>query len=104
MKVCCVFLLITFLSLILNNDKQFIFVLIISLILQQIDSNLINPKILGKAVGLEPFSVILGVIFFGGMFGFYGFFLGAPLMAICLELIDDCFKMWERNKIKNRTQ
>lgn len=93
--------LITLLSFVLGNDKQFIFVLIISVILQQIDGNLINPKIVGKAVGLGPFNVILGIIFFGGMLGFYGFFLGAPLMAICLELIDDFIKSWERKKQLN---
>lgn len=96
-------ILITFLSFVLGTNNQFVAVFIISFILQQIDANLINPKIVGQAVGLGPFCVILGIILFGGMFGIYGFFLGTPLMAICLELTDDFIKAWElkkKNKIK----
>lgn len=91
--------LITFLSMVLSSNSQFIIVFIISIIFQQVDANLINPRIVGKAVGLGPFSVLLGIVLFGGLFGIYGFFLGTPLMAICLELADDFCRAWERKKL-----
>ncbi len=92
--------LVTFLSYVLGNSSQFFVVLIVTLILQQVDANLINPKIVGKAVGLGPFNVILGIMLFGGMFGLVGFFLGTPLMAICLELADDVCRAIEVKKNK----
>ena len=95
--------LITFLSMVLSS-KQYVFVFIIAFVFQQVDANLINPRIVGKAVGLGPFSVLLGIVLFGGLFGVYGFFLGTPLMAICLELADDFCRVCERKKLKNKQQ
>lgn len=52
------------------------------LVLQQIDGNIIGPKILGKTTRLASFWVMFAIIVGGGLFGFAGMILGVPTMAI----------------------
>ena len=51
-------------------------------VLQQLDGNIIGPKILGKTTKLASFWVMFAIIVGGGMFGFVGMILGVPTMAI----------------------
>ncbi|MEG2570770.1 MAG: AI-2E family transporter, partial [Clostridia bacterium] len=57
------------------------------LVLQQIDGNVIGPKILGDSTGLPAFWVIFSVTVFGGLFGFTGMLIGVPLFAVIYMLI-----------------
>ena len=52
------------------------------LVLQQIDGNIIGPKILGKTTKLASFWVMFAIIVSGGLFGFVGMILGVPVFAI----------------------
>ena len=52
------------------------------LVLQQIDGNIIGPKILGKTTKLASFWVMFAIIVSGGLFGFVGMLLGVPVFAI----------------------
>lgn len=95
-------LLITLLSFLSGNLEQTIVTGITALLMQQIDSNLINPKVVGHAVGIRPLYVILGITLFGGLLGFIGLFFGPPLMAILIELVNDIIKNKEE-KLKNES-
>ena len=55
---------------------------IMVLILQQLDGNIIGPKILGKTTKLASFWVMFAIIVGGGLFGFVGMILGVPVFAI----------------------
>lgn len=55
---------------------------IMVIILQQIDGNIIGPKILGKTTKLASFWVMFAILVGGGLFGFAGMILGVPTMAI----------------------
>ncbi len=55
---------------------------IMVLVLQQLDGNIIGPKILGKTTKLASFWVMFAIIVGGGMFGFAGMILGVPTMAV----------------------
>ena len=55
---------------------------IIILIIQQLDGNIIGPKILGKTTKLASFWVMFAIIVGGGLFGFPGMILGVPVFAI----------------------
>lgn len=55
---------------------------IMVLVLQQLDGNIIGPKILGKTTKLASFWVMFAIIVGGGMFGFPGMILGVPVFAI----------------------
>ncbi len=57
------------------------------LALQQLDGNVIGPKILGDSTGLTAFWVVFSVTFFGGLFGFVGMLIGVPTFAVIYSLI-----------------
>jgi len=52
------------------------------LVLQQIDGNIIGPKILGSSTGLTGFWVIFAITLFGGLFGVLGMIIGVPILAV----------------------
>lgn len=55
---------------------------IMVLVLQQVDGNIIGPKILGKTTKLASFWVMFAILVGGGLFGFVGMVLGVPTMAV----------------------
>ena len=63
------------------------------LVLQQIDANVIGPKILSNSVGVSPFWVIFAILVFGGLFGMWGMIIGVPAIAairmLLLDYLDD---------------
>lgn len=63
------------------NPIQAIYFIIFVLILQQVDGNIIGPKILGDSTGLDPMWIVVAVMAFGGCFGFVGMILGVPVFA-----------------------
>ena len=70
----------TLLILIQNPIKALWFVLFV-LVLQQLDGNIIGPKILGNTTGLSSFWVLFAILLFGGLWGFAGMIVGVPLFA-----------------------
>ena len=76
----------TLLILIQSPIKALWFVLFV-LVLQQLDGNIIGPKILGDSTGLSAFWVIFAVTFFGGLFGFVGMLIGVPTFAVIYALV-----------------
>lgn len=52
------------------------------LVLQQVDGNIIGPKILGSSTGLTGFWVIFAITLFGGLFGVFGMIIGVPILAV----------------------
>ncbi|MCI5723876.1 MAG: AI-2E family transporter [Erysipelotrichaceae bacterium] len=59
------------------------------LILQQIDGNIIGPRILGGAVGLPTLYVMFAIIVGGAMFGVVGMFIGVPVFSVIFVLVSD---------------
>ena len=57
------------------------------LLLQQLDGNVIGPKILGDSTGISSFWVIVAILVGGGLFGITGMFLGVPVFACVRVLI-----------------
>lgn len=70
-----------FLILLANPIKGIYFIIFI-IILQQIDGNIIGPKILGEFTGLTAFWVVFSILLGGGLFGFAGMLLGVPVFAV----------------------
>ena len=68
------------------------------LVLQQIDGNIIGPKILGKTTKLASFWVMFAIIVSGGLFGFVGMILGVPVFAILYTYISRAIN----RKLENR--
>ena len=76
----------TLLILIQNPIKALWFILFV-LVLQQVDGNIIGPKILGNTTGLSSFWVLFAILLFGGLWGFVGMIIGVPLFAVIYDVI-----------------
>lgn len=76
----------TLLILIESPVKALTFVVFV-LVLQQLDGNVIGPKILGNRTGLSGFWVMFCIILFGGMWGVVGMVIAVPLFAVIYDTI-----------------
>ena len=76
--------------ILLVSPKQALYFVIFVLALQQLDGNIIGPKILGNTTGLSSLWVIIAILVGGGFFGIAGMFFGVPVCA-CLRCLTDFF-------------
>lgn len=68
------------------SPKQVIPFLILIFIIQQLDGNIIGPKILGQSIGISAFWVLFSILVGGGLFGVAGMILGVPIFAVIYSL------------------
>ena len=73
--------------ILLNDPIKGLYFLIFILVLQQLDGNVIGPKILGNSTGLSAFWVVFSILFGGGLFGFVGMIMGVPTFAVVYYII-----------------
>ena len=78
---------------------QAIWLAVVVIILQQIDANIINPKIVGDSLKISPLLVIFAVTVGGAYFGMFGMFLAVPIFTVLKIFIEDYIDY--KNKIKN---
>lgn len=64
-----------------------LYFLVFVVVLQQVDGNIIGPKILGDSTGLSAFWVVFAILVGGGLFGFMGMLLGVPTFAVIYYLL-----------------
>lgn len=83
---------------------QAIWVAIVVIALQQIDANIINPKILGNSLNLSPILIIFAVTIGGTYFGVLGMFLGVPVVAFLKLIIEDFIEIRNKKKIDLQTK
>lgn len=88
-------ILITFIT---GGFGKAIAMAIVVIILQQIDANIINPKIIGVSLEVSPLLVIFSVTVGGAYFGIMGMFLGVPIAVVIKTILND----WIENKNKFR--
>ena len=72
----------SFFIILLQDPMRSLYFLIFIFVLQQIDGNIIGPKILGNTTGISAFWIVFSTTFFGGLWGFPGMVLGVPLTAV----------------------
>ena len=72
--------------LMVDPTKCLIFIIFV-IILQQIDGNIIGPRILGNSTGITGFWVMFSIILGGGLFGFWGLLLGVPVFVVIYSLV-----------------
>lgn len=73
--------------ILLNDPIKGLYFLIFILVLQQLDGNVIGPKILGDSTGLSAFWVVFSILVGGGLFGFVGMIMGVPTFAVIYYII-----------------
>ena len=87
------------LILVIINPQSALIALISIIVLQQLDGNVIGPKILSENIGVSAFWILFGVTVFGMAFGFVGMIAGVPLVVVAKNLVEDYvdIKLKQRN-------
>lgn len=86
------------LLVLIQSPIQAVYLAIFILVLQQVDGNIIGPKILGDSTGLSSFWVMFAILVGGGMFGFFGMLLGVPAFAVIYYGTRRLINYFVRNK------
>lgn len=81
------------LLILLVNPLQAFYFVIFVICLQQLDGNVIGPKILGNTVGISGFWVLISITVAASLFGFAGMLLGVPVFAVIYMLISDAVNL-----------
>lgn len=87
--------------LLLEQPIQALYFIIIIIIIQQIDGNVIGPKVVGNAIGIGSFWVLVAVLIGGGLFGFAGMAFGVPVFAVIYRYVNKLTSRSLRNKNKD---
>ena len=77
-------------------EAQTVWVLIAYTVLQVIDGNILVPILFSEAVNLHPVAIIAAVLFFGGVWGFWGVFFAIPLATVVHAVIN----AWPRERAR----
>ena len=77
------------LILLMVNPWQALWFAIFVFVLQQLDGNVIGPKILGDSTGLPALWVMFAILVGGGIFGIIGMFIGVPLFSVLYTLVKE---------------
>ena len=87
--------------LLLEDPIEALYFIIIIVVIQQLDGNVIGPKIVGNAIGISSFWVLVSVLIGGGLFGFPGMALGVPVFAVIYRYVNKVASASLKNKDKN---
>ena len=68
------------------------------LVIQQIDGNVIQPKIVGKSVGISPLYTLVAITLGSGLFGYAGLLLGVPVAATLRMFVSDIL-LWNEQRV-----
>ena len=88
------------LLIVITNPIKAVFFIIFVLILQQIEGNVIYPKVVGKAVGLPSIMVVSAVLIGGNIGGILGVLLSVPLSALLFTLLKEAIE--NKNKVTKK--
>lgn len=72
-----------------DSPLQGFLALVVYMVVQQLENTVLVPKIMGKAVGLNPFVVIVAILIGGKLYGLTGVLLSVPLAAAISVIVDD---------------
>ena len=77
---------------------------VVLLVLQQIDGNLLGPKIMGDSLEIRPLWIIFAVTVGGALFGFMGMLFSVPALAIIRAIMSDYFTAREMKKMSEESE
>ncbi len=91
------------LMLILSGEwGMAVFLAVYIVVIQQLDSNLLQPRIFGQSVGIAPIYVLFAVTVGGGLAGFLGILLGVPAVAVVKILLSDLIAHLNRVRLQKK--
>lgn len=91
-----------FITLITGGFGKALAMAIVVVILQQIDANIINPRIIGSSLKTSPLLVLFSITVGGAYFGVLGMFLGVPIAVVIKAILTDFVDA--KNKIRDEEE
>ena len=79
----CIILVLT------ESPVKAIWIAVMILIIQQVDGNIIGPKVVGSAVGISSLWVVISITVMGSFFGFVGMVIGVPLFSVLYTIVKE---------------
>lgn len=88
-----------FILVLFESPTKALIFLILIFIIQQLDGNIIGPKILGDSIGISAFWILFSILVAGEIFGFVGMLIGVPLFAVIYSIIKENieYRLKEKN-------
>ncbi len=91
-------IIVSALLILMVNPTQAIIFTVFLIVLQQIEGNVIYPRVVGDSIGLSGLWVLVAVVVGGGLFGIPGIFVGIPIMSAVYELLRRDVRRKEEHK------
>ena len=79
--------------------SEFIWVTVAYLVIQALDGNVLVPLLFGEVVDLHPIAIIVAILVFGGLWGFWGVFFAIPLAT----LVNAVLRAWPKGEVATAT-
>ena len=80
------------------SPTKALWLVLIVFVIQQIDGNIIGPKILGDTIGVSAFWILFSLLIFSKLLGFVGMIVGVPIFAVVYSLIKETVEIRLKNK------
>lgn len=95
----------SFIIILFVSPVQALWFLLIILFIQQLDGNVIGPKILGDSIGISAFWILFSILVAGKLLGIVGMIIGVPLFAIFYSIVKEFIESKLRKKgLKTETK
>lgn len=91
-------------TLVTGGFMRALILVIVLIVVQQIDANIIQPRLVASSLSIRPLLVILGVVIGGGFFGVIGMFIGVPIIALIKIIFNDIIDNKERGILQNENK
>ncbi len=88
----------SFIIILFESPVKALWFILIIIIIQQIDGNIIGPKILGDSLGISAFWILFSLLVTGKLFGFIGLVIGVPLFTLIYSIVKDIVENRLRKK------
>lgn len=75
------------------DPPKAVYALVIIIVIQQLDANILDPRIVGNNVGVSPFWIITSVTLGGNLFGIPGMIMGVPVVVLIKTIIEESVDM-----------
>ncbi|WP_024613761.1 AI-2E family transporter [Clostridium sp. Ade.TY] len=87
------------------SPTKALWLILIIFIIQQLDGNIIGPKILGDSIGISAFWILFSILVAGKFLGFVGMVIGVPLFAVLYSIIKEIVEgRLEKKGLKTETK
>ena len=94
----------SFLIIFIADPLKALWFLVIILVIQQIDGNVIAPRVLGSSTGLPALYVLIAITVMGGLFGLGGMIIAVPVFAILARIISSSTSAKERRNAEKKEE